>query len=241
MTPINSKYYWLCAMLLLLTTAATAQRSSLLDRFRAANSSKDISYGYKVVLHNMKTGKHTDSTKGGFISIGGAYIDSNSYLYTARSGTYYCQLDHKSKTALIGDVISLGKRVGITIQDNNQKFLFNITDSLLARHKGSYSIDSSRPGFYRLKMRLRDYPVNYIQLDFRRGNYKIYAAYMEAEDREEGDPGHYYVTQYYLDHIAPATDAGALNLSRIFTVSANKISLSPRYARYQLIPLAQSK
>lgn len=215
---------------------ALGQVNTLLNKIRAANNkSNTMSYDYKIVLRNMNTKKNVDSTSGRLYIKDGQYIDSNNYAFAARVGNYYCKLDHQEHTATICNMPDLAKKVGVRLANNEQKYMYNMTDSLLAK-RGNRIIDSTNRHYYRVKTRLKNYPISYAQMEFRRDNYKLTEAYFETEDHSNNE---FYLTKMQLTNIKDKVDDKIFDLSRIYTLYNSRPILNKKYSKYTLIPIEQ--
>lgn len=223
--------------LILLTGTTYAQNSTLLQKFQQANTKADMTYEYKVVMRNMHTAKDIDSTKGRLYARGGEYLDSNTHFLTARVGDDFCKLDYQAHTATIASIAQVTQKTGIPFVNNEQRYLFNITDSLLQQHQSKFYIDSTNARYYRLKARIKDYPLSYIQIDFWRSNYKMAAAYYESEEHNPNDPNYFYLTRIHLFKINQNFDNKIFQLSRIFTRVNTQPILNKKYAKYTIIPI----
>lgn len=217
------------------STIAFGQVNTLLNKVRLANSKPTMSYDYRIVLKNLKTKINVDSSLGCLFVKDGQYLDSNNYNLSARVGDYYCKLNYQDRTATICDMASLAKKSAFRLENNEHKYLYNITDFILSKN-GNIIIDSSNSHYYRIKVKLFNYEISYAQLDVRRDNHKLIAAYFETEEHENG---RHYLTKMYLNNIKDKVDDKIFDLARIYTIKATKPILSKRYLNYTLIPIEQ--
>lgn len=221
-------------LLLLLALTTSAQQQTIMARFAAANKTPDLQYDYKILLRNMKTVRNDDSTFGRLYCKSGNYIDSNSRFYTARSGNYFCRLDYEKKTAVVQNTTVAGKEMGIRFQNDENKILFSVNDSVVAILGGKSVLESTDPKYYRYKVRFKDHSIAYLQIDFSKENYKLLAAYIETEERDENNPDNHYVTRYFISNVKYGLADKIFDLSRIFTIAAGKTILNTKYSKYTL-------
>jgi len=226
-------------LFIVLTHTLWAQNNELYKKIKEANPNTDLSYNYKVLLWDMKTKKVIDSTSGSLYTKNGQYLDSNTMGITARSGNYFCNLDHKKKKATVCDMILLNKRRGIDRNKSNDtnNLATLITDTLLAR--GNYSIDSSNKLYYRLKIQFNNRPIGYAHIDVRKDNYKMLALYFEKKQMDDYDPKNTLLYTYSFTNMKPIANDKIFDLKRFFTLAGQKITLSPKYSKYTLTPLVQ--
>ncbi|MDI9320438.1 MAG: hypothetical protein QM530_08210 [Phycisphaerales bacterium] len=232
----NYKTIYIIALLFYCSTQSVygQNQNKLLDKIKVANQSKEISYEYKMILRNMLKAKNVDSASGKLYTLSGQYVDSSNYQFVARIANYFCRFDHKNKTATICDVSLLSKKSRIKFNADDSKITFNMTDSLLKMLNSNYEIDSSSKYYYRLKVRIKNYPINYLQYDFHKKSYKLMSAYYEIEDHSDEQ---FYITKFYINNINYTVNQSLFDLSRLFTIANDKPTLKPKYAKYKLTPI----
>lgn len=227
-------YITILTWLLTLSASYATDKRELMRRFSEANRQLNMVYDYRLWLWNKTLKKNVDSSSGHLSLYAGQYIDSTATSITARIGKYFCKLDHNDKTAVVVDMEALGKSVGIRVENDEQKILFQLSDSVIRKYNGNYVVDTSHRDFYRLKAQLKDHPVSYVQVDFRKDNFRILSAYIELEEQEGGDAP-VYLTRLFLHQVRPLSDPGLFDTSRFFSIRGSKVILSKKYATYKLI------
>jgi hypothetical protein len=213
--------------------SAGAQKSDLIRKLKMANQKPDMAYDYKVILYDALQNKKLDSAAGRLAVKDGAYLDSNGYTYTARVGDYFCRLDHAKKTATVCDMKVLAKKMGVRLENNESKLLYNISDSLLL-NEGNVAIDSSDALVYRVSVRLKHHSLSYAQMDFWRTGYKLAAAHFETVYKNAGE---HRITSVTIRNVKHQLEQSSFDLSRVYSLSGGKAVLAPRYAHYKLIPV----
>lgn len=210
-----------------------ADPKMLLRKFAESNQQRNMCYDYRMSIWNKATKKDVDSVRGCLAVWGGQYIDSNSKSYTARIGQYYSQFSHDKKTAAVVDMHALAKSVGVTLENDEQKVLYNISETVIQHSGGNYVIDSSKD-VYQLRARLVNYPVSYVQVEFRKTDFKMVSAYVEMDEgRHDSNKG--YINRLFIRNIRYHINSTLFDNSRLFRLDGTRIVLTKKYSNYKLI------
>jgi len=218
-------------------SAQTADYTRYLRKAGDMLGSASLSYRYRVLLVENKTGKVVDSMSGRLYKSGSNFLDSNATALSLLSGNYFFKADPKGKYAYIYDLSLAEKKMGIKRAQLNNAIV-NIPDSLLQK-MGKASIDGSDPGYIGIRYTLRS-PVNGIRdLLFRLDKKDESLAEIKIEVAEEDKWGDAtgYRRIYYLFRFSNTVPAGKFNTGTYFKKEAGKARLQGIYKSYKLSSL----
>lgn len=197
-----------------------------------------MQYDYKVTLENVVVAQNVDSMYGHLVVDGSQFVDSNKLCLIAKNSTRYCKLDHIDKTAIVFSLDELSRKLKMPLINDPVKMVA-ITEELMNTQGQYVSLDQSSPVFYRLIFRFKEQQLSYAQLDFKKADSSLMAAFFRLEDETEPGTVSNYRRNYHIYNIRSTIRVNAFDLSRIFQMKDGQPVLSPKYARYTLIKIMQ--
>lgn len=199
------------------------KRVNVLDR-------PNVSYDYKVHLLNTHTNKIEDSIIGRIYKREYEYFDSSGSAIAMVQGNYYCKLDHQRKEALVYDIEFIQRKLNLKIDRQSANALV-IPDSIIFRY-ANLTTDTSRE-YHIYKWTLKNGPASACTAIIERGTLKLTRLSLETvETGDDGEPAYKRICTIY--NIRNEFPLSAINMRRFCEVNGNKVTLTSKYAGYNL-------
>ena len=188
-----------------------------------------LTYSYKVLLQENKTGKTVDNVAGKIYRHNDAYLDSNGFAISMVSEGYYFKGDYRKKAAYVYDLAEVEKKMGLKREDMVTSVL-DIPDSMI--NKMGYLSADDRPDVLLLKYVLKEKAGSLQELQFRIRKKDMILEEINIRVLSGDATGN--TTTYTMYGFSNEFNLQKLSTANYFKVSGKKARLLGRYQTYKL-------
>ncbi|MFA6152802.1 MAG: hypothetical protein WC716_15875 [Chitinophagaceae bacterium] len=205
--------------------------TQLFNQLKTSTQSQ-MTYNYKVILIDVKTGVAVDSMFGLLACKDKKFLDSNSLYFMAKTEKEYCKFDHTDQTAMVFDLKDLSKKMKLPLIDEPNKMI-SISEDFISDEGGKIEYDFRNNFYYRLKFTPKNQALYYGHVDFNKQNHSFIGAYLEMDDVNPVENTHFRKAVYIYNVSFKVNDA-VFNMARYYTIRKGQLSMGKQYSTYKI-------